>query len=343
MRAAFISFTEKGRLLSARIAESSVFPEMTRYCFHTHSDEDSFTFDDTAALAAEIFYRYDALIFVCACGIAVRSIAGLIRSKTTDPAVIVIDDSGRTVIPLLSGHIGGANAAAVKIADLIGAYAAVTTATDTGGKFSPDSFAAANDLIITDMDTAKAAASAVLDGEKLGLVSEYPYISLPDDLTEDASCRIGLYIGTEDKEPFPVTLKLIPRNIVIGIGCKKGTPAEIIEKTVLSALESAGISPERVKTAASIDLKANEAGIISFCEKYGAGFETFSAAELMEVSGDFASSEFVKKTTGADNVCERSAVRCSGGRLILRKTAAGGVTVAAAEKNIVLDFERKMF
>ena len=62
----------------------------------------------------------------------------------------------------------------------------------------------------------------------------------------------------------------------------------------------------------------------------------------METAGDFSSSMFVKKVTGVDNVCERSAVKCSGGKLILRKKAANGVTVAAAEKTLILDFERKM-
>jgi cobalt-precorrin 5A hydrolase len=142
--------------------------------------------------------------------------------------------------------------------------------------------------------------------------------------------------------PFPVTLRLVPKNIVLGIGCKRATNCETIERAVRSALDSAGIAFERVICAATIDLKSNEAGLLGFCEKYGLKLHFFTAQMLMEADGDFTSSDFVKSITGVDNVCERSAVKCSGGRLIMRKTAAGGVTVAAAEKLMTLDFERKV-
>ena len=342
MRAAVISITENGRILSAEIAEKSVFLEAERFCFNRHSDDDSHSFDNLSELVSDLFIEYDALIFVCACGIAVRATAPHLHSKTTDPAVIVIDDCGRFVIPVLSGHIGGANALAERLAEMIGAQPAITTATDTGGRFSPDSFAAANGLIITDMDAAKAVAAAVLDGEKVGFVSEYKYTDMPDELSADTDCRIGIYAGSGDAQPFPVTLRLVPKNIVLGIGCRRGTDMETVSRLVLSALETAGLSIERVSEAATIDLKSDEAGLLGFCEKYGFRLSVYSAQELMETDGSFTSSDFVKEITGADNVCERSAVRCSGGQLILRKTAGDGVTVAAAEKPVILDFERKV-
>ena len=342
MKAAIISLTENGRKLSALIAEKAVFTETERYCFHSHSDDDSQSFDSLSGLVSGIFRKYDALVFVCACGIAVRAAAPHLRSKTTDPAVIVTDDCGKFVIPVLSGHIGGANALAERLAGLIGAQAAITTATDTGGRFSPDSFAAANGLIISDMAAAKAVAAAVLDSEKAGFASDYEYTGLPDDLSLSADCRTGLYVGCENKTPFPVTLKLVPKNIVLGIGCKRGTPLETIERAVMSALSSAGISIERVTAAATIDLKADEQGLLGFCEKYGLKLTVYTAQELMAVKGDFTSSDYVKSVTGTDNVCERSAVRLSGGELVLRKTALDGVTAAAAEIPLTLDFERKM-
>ena len=342
MRAAVISLTERGRELSLRIAENADFICTERFCFRSHSDFGSRCFEDMAGLVSDIFNKYDALVFVCACGIAVRSIAPHIQSKTSDPAVIVIDEGGSFVIPILSGHIGGANALALRLGELLGAQAAITTATDTGGRFSPDSFAVANGLIITDMEAAKAAAAAVLSGEKLGLVSEYEYINLPDDISADKECRIGLYIGVEHKEPFPVTLKLVPRNIVLGIGCKRGTECETIENAVVSALKKADIPLERVRCVATADIKANEQGLLSFYKKYGFKLSTYTAQELMAVKGSFTVSDFVRAVTGADNICERSAVKCSGGELILRKTAANGVTVAAAEIPLILDFERKI-
>lgn len=139
-----------------------------------------------------------------------------------------------------------------------------------------------------------------------------------------------------------MTLCLVPKNIVIGIGCKKGACINTIEKTVMTALENADIQPDRVCGAATIDLKSSEPGLLEFCEKYGITPVFYTADELMEVAGDFSTSDFVKQVTGADNVCERSAVRASGGNIVMPKYADNGVTVAAAEIPVTIDFERKM-
>ncbi|WP_303804212.1 cobalt-precorrin 5A hydrolase [Ruminococcus flavefaciens] len=342
MKAAVISISEKGRELSLRIKKSADFIGVERFCLRSYSDFGSRCFEDIGGLVSDIWDRYDALVFICASGIAVRAIAPHIKSKTTDPAVVVIDEDGRFVIPVLSGHIGGANALAVRLSELIGAQAAVTTATDLGGLFSPDSFAAANGLIITDMEAAKLVAAAVLSGKRIGIVSDYGFINLPEDITEDTSCKFGLYIGAEDKKPFSVTLRLVPKNVVLGIGCKRGTDFKTIDVLVRMALHNAKITMERVEKIATIDIKKDEQGMLQFCEKYGLELLTYTAQELMETEGDFSSSLFVKKVTGVDNVCERSAVKCSGGRLIMQKKAANGVTVAAAERPLILDFERKI-
>lgn len=342
MKAAIISFTEKGKKLSELISDKADFLIIERFCFVSHSDSSARSFDNLSLLTAEIFDRFDALIFISACGIAVRAIAPHLKSKITDPAVLTIDDCGKFIIPVLSGHIGGANAIAEKLADIVGSQAVVTTATDTGGHFSPDSFAVANNLIIHDMYAAKAIASAVLDGERTGIVSEYKCSHLPKDVVADKSCRTGMYIGIGDVKPFPITLKLIPRNIVIGIGCKRGSSYENIEKSVIDSLKSVNIPIERVSAVATIDIKKNETGLLDFCHKHKLELFSYTADELKEVNGDFTPSDFVRSVTGVDNVCERSAVKHSGGRLIMRKTSAEGVTVAAAESMIILDFERKL-
>lgn len=343
MRAAVISFTEKGRLLSQKITGFlSETYTAERFCFHSHNDENAQSFDDVYALSAKLFDACDALVFVCASGIAVRAIVPHIKSKASDPAVIVIDDCGKFVIPLLSGHIGGANRLAQLIAEKIGAVPVITTATDVGGRFSPDSFAKANGLVITDLDAAKKIASAVLDGEKIGLLSEYPCENIPPEISIDETCKIGIYIGTDDeKKPFETTLFLPPKNIVVGIGCKRGTSCEKIEAHIKACFESAKISEERLCAAATIDIKSDEEGLLEFCRMWKIRLLTYSAEELMNVNGNFESSDFVLKTTGTDNVCERSVVR-SGAKLILPKTAKNGVTAALGELPINIDFERKM-
>lgn len=340
-RIAVISLTARGRALSCRIAEALGQYAVRRYCFAKHTDADAVSYDDLAALTAQLFSANDALIFVCACGIAVRMTAPFVKDKRTDPAVLVLDDRGRFVIPVLSGHLGGANALAELLAASFGAEAVITTATDIGGQFSPDSFAAANGLLIAEMQAAKEIAAAVLQGERIGLRSAFPCRNLPPELTEMDTPRCGIVIAEDMHEtPFSVTLHLIPRNIVLGIGCKKHTAASKIEAAVTHVLQTNGIMQERICRVASIDLKAQEPGLLQFCAQHGLPLSTYSAAELMALTGDFSHSDFVQETTGADNICERSAVLCSGGKLLFRKTALDGVTVAAAEIPVEPDFEK---
>ena len=340
-RIAIISLTESGRVLSETIAANLNGYQIRRYCFYKHADEHAESFTDLSDLTASIFEKTDALIFLTACGIAVRMIAPLLKSKLTDPAVIAADQSGAFIIPLLSGHIGGANLLAKKIAEITGGTAVITTATDSGGLFSPDCFALQNNLLITDMDAAKEIAAAAVNGEQIGFQSDLPFQALPSPLTESGSLRCGIYVGTDTSiSPFPLTLHLVPRNLVLGIGCKSGANQDDIQRAVKQALQTQHLDFRRICAVSSIDLKADEPGLRVFCSSHDLPFSTYSADELMQVSGTFTASDFVRQVTGADNVCERSAVRCSGGRLIMRKYAFAGVTVACAEKQTVLRFER---
>ena len=333
MKIAVLSFTEQGRRLSERIAASLPDHTIERWCFHTHTDHAAKPFSSISTQTAELFDRVQALIFVSAAGIAVRAIAPLLRSKAEDPAVLVLDDSGNYVISLLSGHLGGANALARALADAIGAEPVITTATDAGKAFSPDCYAMEHDLALSDLSAAKAIAAAILDGEPVGFLSRLQGYVCPEALQADTACQKGICIteSTQDS-PFPVTLQLFPRDHVLGIGCKKDTPAEQIEAHVQQCCESAGIPITRICAVSTIDLKAQEPGLLSFCRRYKLPLVTYTADELMAVKGDFSASSFVLQTTGADNICERSAVLCSGGTLLLRKTAANGVTAAIARK-----------
>ena len=342
MNISIISLTEKGRILSGKIADFlGNLHNVRRYCFRKHTDNSAEIFNNLSELVGKIFNINEGIVFICACGIAVRTISPHIATKTSDPAVVVIDDSGKFVIPVLSGHIGGANRLAELLANELKAVPVITTATDTGGKFSPDSFAVANSLIIKDIEVSKIIASEIVNDKKIGFISEYKYKNIPCEITIDKKSCIGMYIGIQDIKPFPVTLQLIPKNIIVGVGCKRGTPCEIIENRINESLLSAGISPERVAGLATIDIKASEMGIIQYCKKNKLILEFYTAEELMAVSGDFTVSDFVLKTTGTDNVCERCAVK-SGGKLIMRKNSGSGVTVAVAEKDLIIDFERKI-
>lgn len=291
----------------------------------------------SAPLYEEAFSASEALVFVSSCGIAVRSIAPFIKSKTTDPAVVAVDETGRFAVSLLSGHLGGANALAERIASTLGAVPVITTATDSNERFSVDSWAKTQGLAISDMGMAKAVSAAVLEGD-VPIKSDLQIMGeLPAGL-KTGEGETGVYVSYRTAEPFKRTLRLIPKCVVLGIGCRRGTPKEAIENAVRTALSENGIDPKAVKSAASIDLKKDEEGLNEYCRENGLSISFYSAAELNAVRGDFTPSGFVKSVTGVDNVCERAAL-LGADELIIKKTAANGVTVAAALQKTEVRFE----
>lgn len=354
MGAAVISVSKEGCELSKKLAQALTppFNEVKRFVFEKYAGGDCEKFSDIGELTARLFGEYDALIFVCACGIAVRAIAPHIRSKVTDPAVIVVDDSGKFAIPILSGHIGGANSIARIIAAYTGAEPVITTATDNHRKFSPDLFAKANNLIMDDLKTAKEVAAAVLRGETLALQSQFDMINGSQDLFNSGISGIGINIIqkpplTKNGDHYPpILLNFLARNIVLGIGCKRGVPADVIEKRVFAAFEYMGYDFRQVIEIATIDLKRGEQGLLEFAERHKLPIKFFTAEELMSVPeepNNLKGSGFVMKITGADNVSERAAILAAGGgKIIIPKSypncTGDGVTVAAAAKPIVIDF-----
>lgn len=246
------------------------------------------------------FRESDALIFIASCGIAVRSIAPFVRSKQTDPAVLAVDETGTYVIPVLGGHTGGANALADRIAQRIGAHAVITTATDRRHTFAADSWAAENGFGIVNPEAVKKISAAVLDGDEIII-----------KVRKTAKDPAGQSNGTVKEDDFHTTgeLRLLPRTIAIGAGCRKGTDPDYMESCLQDFCQKHDIEAASISCIASIDLKRDEPALKQLAGKRKIPFLTYSAEELMEVEGDFASSGFVLQTTGADNVCERAAVR----------------------------------
>ena len=287
-----------------------------------------------SAWAQEGFAKADALIFCCAAGIAVRGIAPWVRSKQTDPAVIVVDETGRFAVSLLSGHIGGANELTEAIAQMIGAVPVITTATDRNGLFAVDVFATRNGLWIESMALAKEVSAALLAGEPVGFRSDYPVRgTVPPELT-DASARIGVCVTADaGKAPFEKTLRLVPRSVCVGLGCRRDKDAGALERFFLAQLAANRVPLRAVNCIASVDLKRDEPGLLALSEKYRIPFWTYSAAELNTLEGEFSGSEFVRSVTGVDCVSERAALLASdGGEIVCRKTAGDGMTFALAEK-----------
>ena len=290
------------------------------------------------AFYGEQFSWADAMIFVGACGIAVRAVAPHIRDKRTDPAVICVDDMGKYVIPVLSGHIGGANDLAKKLAEALDAEAVITTATDIHCRFSVDSWAKQQGLTIGNMQRAKEISAAILE-QDIPLYSEFPVGSAyPAGIYPAENGPIGIYIGWIKKDPFTKTLRLIPRNLHIGIGCRRGTAAETIRCAVNTVLDEYKIDPRAVRTISSIDLKADEAGLAEYAAAENIPLTFFSAGELRAVPGCWHHSDFVEQVTGVDNVCERAAMIRSD-CLIVPRTIFNGVTVAVGAEIPEVKFE----
>lgn len=319
----------------------------------------------------EYFSCVDAIIFICAAGIAVRSIAPWIARKQQDPAVVVMDETGVFCISLLSGHWGGANELTKKLARMTGAFPVITTATDREEKFAVDLFARKNGLYLTDWKLAKKLSARLLEGGRIGMYCALPVEgAVPEEVRlikeknlESPAESLGVAVSVKraDRESFGETLQLVPQILAAGVGCKKGTPEEKIEAAVESCLMEEGICPEALCMVASIDLKKEEAGLLSFCKKKGLPFLTYPAWALEQVPGRFSESSFVESVTGVANVCERSAVLAAGGfpegkkswcgkkqrdaapsgadaLLICRKKIYDGVTVALAQKKARVKF-----
>ena len=323
------------------------------------------------ACVDEYFEQVDAIVFVTASGIAVRSVAEHLTHKSKDPAIVCMDECGKHVISLVSGHAGGANALTQMLADVMWATPVITTATDVEGRFSIDDYAREHNLVVTDWAKAKAISAEVLavgaepvwieepvvaQGEEKGaceIRKEQKSTGTDVGEIENDGCenrvdecgnkicvqrlQIGSYqviVTPRDILPDEKTMQLIPRCIVAGIGCKKGTSSDKIEHAVQEAFAKAGLRMEALCAVASINLKKEEAGLLEFCETRNVPFETYAAEELQAVPGTYSASEFVSGVTGVDNVCERSAVKyasahgANDGELLLRKQAQDGVTVA---------------
>lgn len=288
----------------------------------------------------------DAIIFVGATGIAVRAIAPFICGKSVDPAVLVIDEAGRYVISLLSGHLGGANALARTAASLIEAEPIITTATDAESAFAVDTFAKENGFLLTDLRKAKEVSSKVLRGEKLRIYSDIPMERLvqrparheaefvPAQDIDRADIIISYRTHILKKASQAIGLCLIAKRVHVGLGARKGVTQAEVAAAVATCLEDAGIDPRAVVALASIDLKKQEAGILAYSYESGVPFVTYTAEELRTVEGAFAGSSFVQSVTGVANVCERAAAYAAGrsghAEVLVHKTIHGNVTTAVA-------------
>lgn len=345
MKIAVISFNSKGNIIATILKESIKIDLFIK---------DKIENFDLKERIEILMKSYNALIFISSTGIAVRYIAPYLKSKTEDPAVLVIDILGNYVISLLSGHLGGANELTIKVAKIINAEPVITTATDRMGVEAPDMIAKRNNLVIEDIKDCKDISAFLVSGEKVAFIDEENKIKLPKGYCDNIEDSKGLvyvtnkeikdfkrldYVTNKDKESLRnirvskdiKTLYLLRKSIILGIGCKKNYPVEVMKETVLEVLKNYNLDYRSVKAVVTIELKGEEQAIIELAKSLQAEFKIFSKEEIKEVHNNYKGSNFVEKSIGVRAVCE-PCVELYGARFITEKLSYNGMTICIGEE-----------
>ena len=329
MRKKAICFTLRGRNVIERINQAftaqGIEPAEAYICMKEADETDGFekVTEPLAAWMKRNFIPGCAILFVGAAGIAVRALSGLPSDKLSDGPVIVIDDNGRYVIPILSGHAGGANKLAFFLASVLGAQSVITTSTDINDAFPADMFAVENRLALTDREGIRKVSAKAVEGRSITLsIKDYP----PEEPVD---------IIVADETDAECTLLLRPRRYTVGLGMKKNTDEGSLERFFLKTLEKTNLTPDDVYALCTIDLKENEPALKALRDRYRIPVLTFDRELLRKAGTDFTASAFVQKVTGVDNVCERAAVMGAGGHaeLVLQKQSEDGMTMAIAQRS----------
>ncbi|MBI5017733.1 MAG: cobalamin biosynthesis protein [Deltaproteobacteria bacterium] len=341
-----VSLTRDGAALALRLARA--LPGTRAYApsrFAAEGPEGVQAFDEpVAALIARLWPGAGGFLFVMAAGIAVRSVAPLLRDKAEDPAVVVLDQAGRFAVPILSGHLGGANGLAREAARVLGGTPVITTATDVAERPAIEVWARENGFRLGNRRGVVAVNAAWASGDPVGLVydreavgaeafaSMAPHLALvTDDLGEARSFEGALVLVTHrDLGPLRPALTLRPPCLYLGVGCRKAADPETVLRGVRAALAARGLSALSAAVVASVDEKAGEPALHELARSLGVPFRTFPAAALAPVAVPTPSAR-VERAVGTASVSEAAALLASGGgRLLVAKIADRTWTLAVA-------------
>ena len=345
-RCALYAFTDKGLTRAREIAAGLGLPAVI------HSTR-PVTAEDVvqvpgpgfnARLAAH-WEQFDAHIFIGATGIAVRKIAPLLRDKASDPAVLACPESGSHVVSLTSGHLGGANRLARRVARITGGQAVVGTATDVKGLPAFDEIVAQEHARILNTESIRALNAALLDGEPIAFCGARPvfdrhfaatgqvsFVENPREVT--TSCAV-LWDADNTLPEGVRHLDVSGRAFVLGVGCRRGADPQALRRAAETFLSELGLSRDNVATVASCDIKADETAVLDLGQAWGIPVDFHGAAELDAVPVP-TPSEQVRAKVGTASVCEAacllSASRGGGARprLYAPKTVRGDATLALA-------------
>jgi cobalt-precorrin 5A hydrolase len=323
MKIGLLALSSGGKALAAGIAEG--LPEC-RIIPIEHG---------VAATLQATWKDFDAFICIMAAGIAVRSIAPLLRDKHRDPAVIVLDEKGTHVISLLCGHLGGGNSLARRVAAITGGTAVITTASDTLGLVPLDLWAAKQQLFASGNDIFTAASSILVNTGSLRIFSDVEIARLPPGIHRTTAIEDADLVVSH-RRPQGDTLILHPRNLVVGVGCNRHTPLPEFEEALAEFFEELGFSTLSIRNLASIDLKNDEPGLLLFAENHGWRIDFFSR-DVINATTNITISNAALKAVGAIGVAEPTALLSADTtNLLSRKRKWRNITMAVAMADFTL-------
>lgn len=284
-----------------------------------------------------LFENYEGIIFIMAIGIIVREISPYIKHKSLDPAILAVSVDGRFIIPILSGHLGGANDLAIDISKTISGIPVITTASDLLGKTAVDIIAKKHDFVISSFKDAMDITSKMINDEKIEIVSDINIdiedVIKPNQIKQETQGLVYISYKTNLTLGVPFA-QLIPKDLVLGIGAKKDTSYESIKKLLDRILKENNLDIRAISGIYSIDIKAREKGILLLAEKIKVPFKTYTPEVLESVVHNFDQSDFVKKITGVGAVSMPSGYLGSNkGKCIVQKVAENGITISIWENN----------
>lgn len=277
-------------------------------------------------IVKEAFKECDSIIFISSTGIAVRVISSYLKSKDVDPAVVVVDVCNKFTISLVSGHLGGANKLALEVSNLLENTPVITTATDNLNKKAPDIIAKENNLIIESLDKAKEIAARLVNGKSVYFKDDLNKIKCPKGYINSDEIKKNMLWITDRLNYDESILRLIRKNIVLGIGCRKNTSSEKMINFIEKTLEENEIDIRSVKVVASIDIKSDEKAILDLKDRLNVDLKFFTKEEIKKVHNNYEGSDFVEKNIGVRAVSQ-PVVELLGGEIIIDKIKFDGITL----------------
>lgn len=341
---AILSISKNGKTLGLKIKKKISNAHLYYVKKDVVEDEDNVIYINKKLkeFVPEIFGKYNYIIFIMASGIVVRTIAPLIKNKFSDPAILVSDEKGKNIISLLSGHMGGANEMTLYISNLLNSNPVITTATDVNNKSSLDMIAKKLNAHIYDFRNKVLKINSMLVNDEvvnLFIDGDYDIDTRGFNICKlDEINNLDEVVVISNKKNLNLInnniLKVVPKNIVIGIGCRKNMDKEYMINSLSDFLHKQNIDINSIKEIGSIDVKKNEEALINLSIYLNVPFKTFTAKEISKVEYLYEKSDWVKQNVGVHSVAEPVAHLLSDGNLIIKKHKYNGITFSVGRINI---------